>query len=119
MKQAFEIHKIIKSKRQEKSLKTFLTSAKLPSVIATPIVKKFGRPNCGTCINLNEEAAHKFKSVQILTAKSNSTYSRNFIYAIKCQECNEDYIGEIKLALRNRLTIRRQQIQDPSTKQVP
>ena len=61
MKKALETHKIIKSKRQPKSLKKLLTSAKLPTENTTPIVKKCGRPNCGTCINLLEGTSYIFK----------------------------------------------------------
>ena len=62
MKKALETHKIIKSKRQPKSLKKLLTSAKLPTENTTPIVKKCGRPNCGTCINLLEGTSYIFNS---------------------------------------------------------
>ena len=84
MKKALETHKIIKSKRQPKSLKKLLTSAKLPTENTTPIVKKCGRPNCGTCINLLEGTSYIFKSGHIFTVKNHFTCSsKNLIYVIK------------------------------------
>ena len=120
MKRALQTQKIIKSKRQSKSLKKLLTSAKLPTENTTPTVKKCGRPNCGICINLIEGRTYEFKSGHIFSVRNHFTCaSENLIYVLKCNGCNEDYIGQTGLTLRKRMTVHRQQIRDPNTRQIP
>ena len=120
MKTALQTQKIIKSKRQSKSLKKLLTSAKLPTEKTVPVVKKCGRPNCGICVYIIEGEKYEFKSGQIFYVKNNFTCaSENLIYALKCNGCKEDYIGQTGLTLRKRMTLHRQQIRDPSTRQIP
>lgn len=41
----------------------------------------------------------------------------NFIHAIKFQRCNEDYVCQQNLPPKNKLSIHRKQIQNPSTRQ--
>ena len=61
MKRALATQKIIKSKRQSKSLKKLLTSAKLSKDDTIPSVKKCGRSNCGICQNIMEGQSYEFK----------------------------------------------------------
>ena len=119
IKQALENHRIIKSKRQPKSLKKLLTSAKLTTEEKFT-VKKCGRSNCGICLNLIEGSNFEFKSGIQFTVKNNFTCaSGNLIYVIKCSGCHQEYIGQTGLPLRKRMTVHRQQINDPSTRQIP
>ena len=120
LKKALEKHTIIKSKRQPRSLKKLLTSAKLPSTNPQPTVKKCGRPNCGTCFHLIEGPSYQFQSGHIFVVKRNlNCASKNLIYAIRCMGCLQDYIGQSSLNLRKRITVHRQQLRDPTTRQIP
>ena len=83
-------------------------------------MKKCGRPNCGLCVSLIEGSVYEFKTGQQFKIKNFfSCASENLIYAIKCCGCNEDYIGQTGLTLRKRMTLHRQQIRDPDTRQIP
>ena len=120
MKEALGTQKIIKSKRQAKSLKKLLTNAKLPTDIIEPTVKKCGRSNCGICINLIEGTFFEFNTGHKFTVKNNFTCaSGNLIYAMKCTGCSQDYIGQTGSTLRKRMTVHRQQIRDPATRMIP
>ena len=44
---------------------------------------------------------------------------KNDIYALKCNDCQEYYIGQTGNKLRSRRTVHAQQIRDPSTRQLP
>lgn len=120
LNKALETHKITKSKRQPKSLKKLLTSAKLPSTNTTPMVKKCGRPNCGTCPHLIEGSTYNFHSGHTFVVKNDfSCASKNLIYVIRCTGCHKDYVGQSSLTLRQRMTVHRQQLRDPTTRQIP
>ncbi|MEW8544931.1 MAG: GIY-YIG nuclease family protein [Candidatus Thiodiazotropha sp.] len=41
---------------------------------------------------------------------------KNVVYVMKCQGCNEEYIGETGNYLRRRVTVHNQQIRDPKTR---
>ena len=45
-----------------------------------------------------------------------SCTSNNLIYVITCAGCGKNYIGETGDVLRNRVTVHKQQIRDPSTR---
>ena len=45
--------------------------------------------------------------------------SKNLLYVIKCEGCEENYIGQTGNDLRKRMTVHRQQIKDPSTRKIP
>ena len=62
MKRALATQKIIKSKRQSKSLKKLLTIAKY---LLHP--KKYGCSNCGICKNIMEGESNEFKFGEIFT----------------------------------------------------
>ena len=45
--------------------------------------------------------------------------SKNLIYVMTCNGCGEHYIGQTGDKLCTRITVHRQQIRDPSTRQLP
>ncbi|GAB1599900.1 uncharacterized protein LOC115230173 [Argonauta hians] len=113
-------HTLIKCKRQPKSLKGLLTSAKIPNRNNNYSVTKCHRPNCGICNFLIESPTYNFKSGKTFHIKHNfSCTSSNLIYLIRCNGCLEEYIGQTSLTLRKRFTVHRQQIRDPNTRQIP
>lgn len=120
LKEILNIHQIIKSYKQPKSLKKILTKAKLSSEITDAKVKKCGRSNCATCPNLLEGSEFFFKEGQKFKIKSNFTCaSENIIYVIKCSGCHQDYVGSTGLSLRRRCTLHRQQIAFPEYRMIP
>lgn len=66
-------HKLIKCKRQQKSLKTFLSNVTLYITTRKPMVKECERPNCRICLNLHEGSEFLFKEGGRLTIKTNFT----------------------------------------------
>lgn len=58
----FQTHVIRKSERQPKFMKSFLTQFQAHSTIAVkPTGTKWGKPNCGICVNLIKEKEFSFK----------------------------------------------------------
>jgi hypothetical protein len=120
MYQILSTHTIIKSKKQPYSLKKILTNAKLHSSSPEAIVKKCGRPNCGTCPHLQEGSEFHFKQGQIFKIKNDFTCSsENLIYVITCSGCGDHYIGQTGNGLRQRITVHKQQIRFPEYRQIP
>ncbi|GAB1602736.1 uncharacterized protein LOC115230173, partial [Argonauta hians] len=120
LKETINKHKIIKCKRQPKSLKKLLTNAKIPNPNSHPSISKCNRPNCGICDYLLESPNYSFKSGQRFQIKhSFSCTSSNLIYLIRCAGCGEEYIGQTGLTLRKRFTVHRQQIKFPHTRKIP
>ena len=119
MKQILAENTIIKSKRQPKSLKKFLTSAKLQQDLPIYRVTKCKRPNCGVCAYLTEGSEFHFKNGFTFKIKNNFTCaSGNLIYVITCKGCKEEYIGQTGMTIRSRMTVHRQQIRDASTRKI-
>ena len=119
MKKVLQQYNIIKSKRQPKSLKKLLTSAKFETNKEEITVKKCRRSNCGICVNIMESSIFTFKSGEIFKIKSSfSCASGNLLYIVTCKGCGENYIGQTGTSLRTRFTVHRQQIRDPSTRQI-
>ena len=71
---------------------------------------------------------HIFMNVKLSFSKNQKTFqirhpmnckSKNLIYVITCNGCGEHYIGLTGDKLCTRMTVHRQQIRDPSTRQLP
>ena len=45
--------------------------------------------------------------------------SKNLLYVITCQGCHENYTGQTGNELRKNMKVHRQQIEDPSTRNIP
>ena len=82
-------------------------------------MRKCGRTNCGICSNLNEGTEFYFKKGQHFQVKNNfDCSSENLIYVLTCAGCGHNYIGQTGMSLRKRMTVHRQQIRDPTTRQI-
>ena len=44
--------------------------------------------------------------------------SQNLVYCMKCNGCGKDYIGQTGDQLKTRMTVHRQQINNPETRQI-
>ena len=81
---------------------------------------KCRRPNCGNCIYLIECSSFQFKNGTVFRIKCSMTCTtKSIIYVITCRRCNENYIGQTGLTIRQRMTIYRQQIRNPRTRMIP
>lgn len=112
--------KIIMSKRQAPNLKKLLTKAKINNTLSKPTVSKCQNKRCGTCAHILEGSEIKFKAqTKPFTIKQNmSCTSKNIIYVITCNGCNEQYIGHTS-DLRKRVTVHKQQIKDSNLRKLP
>ena len=110
MKEILDKHTLINSKRQPKNLKRLLTFSKFDSICSIPKVSKCNTPRCGTCNMIIECSTFTFRNGFVFTVRANmNCKSRNVIYAIICDNCNDFYIGQTGNELRQRMTVHRQQ----------
>ena len=109
---------IIKSKRQPPNLKERITKGRITDnrTSTTNFVSKCNRPNCELCKYLDESNSYNFNGKIFYVNETMSCDVRN---VIPYNGCNEYYIGQTGNKLRTRRTIHAQQIQDPSTTQIP
>ncbi|OOY72080.1 GIY-YIG nuclease family protein [Solemya velum gill symbiont] len=121
MKQLVKAEDIIKSRRQPRNLKKYLTRAKFETKESSDFsVEKCGDSRCGTCYFLETGKTKTFKNGKIFHIRSNMTCkSRNLIYCITCPTCDENYIGQTGNSLCERVRVHKQQIKHPHTRQIP
>ena len=111
--------KVIHSQRQPRNLKRMLTNSYFSRRNDTdPEVKICGTKRCGTCPYLKEGKEFTFSATNetFRIKHSMSCTSNNLIYVITCAGCGKNYIGETGDVLRNRVTVHKQQVRDPSTR---
>ena len=110
---------LINSKRQPPNLERMLCNTEYIDEDQLG-VKKCGK-NCVCCPYLLETKTYKFKyEPKPFNIKSPFTCtSSNVIYAIICSGCNEEYIGQTRRALKERLTLYKQHINHPNLQQTP
>jgi len=106
--------KLINAKRQPANLKKLLTRAKFDSN-DTFKVTKCGKSRCLLCPIIIEGESFTFKgNNKRFYPKANMTCdTKNVIYVIICQGCEEIYIGETKNSLKTRLAWHRSCILHP------
>lgn len=75
------------------------------STINTSIktVSKCGDIRCGTCPFLKQGSSIDFRGKRFRINSDMSFQSKNLIYTIICDGCNQFYIGETGTALRTRI----------------
>ena len=109
------------AKRQPKNLKGLLSRAAFTNQQDTTQarVTKCGK-NCETCKLLIEGSSiHMTTTDEDFTVRYNmNCESKNLIYIITCDGCNEQYIGETGNELKTRMTTHRQHIRDPKTRKL-
>ena len=118
MKEVIKGSKIIKSKRQLPNLKRLLTKSAF-SDDDTYRVSKCGEPRCGLCHHLIEGSTLTIGKCTFYVKTNMTCTVKNCLYVMKCNLCDQFYIGQTGDKLRNRVTVHRQQIKDPSTRQLP
>ena len=108
-----------KGQRQAPNLKQILTRAKFTTSEESGAMR-CSRPRCRTCRIIREtneliftNSREKFE----IRTKMDCT-SQNLVYCIKCSGCGKDYIGQTRDQLKNRMTVHRQQINNPETRQI-
>ena len=121
MKTLVKTSDIIHSRRQPKSLKKLLTTAKFnPSETGNTEVKKCSDPRCGTCNYLQTGNQLILKNGMVFCIRTTmDCKTENLIYCITCPGCGENYIGQTGNSLRERVRIHKQQIRQPETRQIP
>lgn len=119
MKGIIDRSHIIKSKRQPANLKKLLTRARFSSTLRKNKIKRCSSLKCGLCKHMIEGNTYHFKNGREFKVKfSGSCDIRNVIYALKCNGCSKDYIGETS-NLRNRVTLHNQHIRNPDNALLP
>lgn len=120
MKKVLKHYTVVNSKRQPKNFKRLLTSSRFISNENCPSVSKCNTPRCGTCKLLVPQQSYTFKTGFKFTVKNSmNCKSRNVIYCIICDNCQELYIGQTGDELRNRMTVHRQQIRSAELRFLP
>lgn len=118
LKDVFKDTKFINSRKQGPSLKRILTRAKFSSTVLDsnePMVQKCGKTRCLLCNEIQQTSNYNFHKVnfQFNVKTRMNCESRNVIYVLTCNGCNEYYIGETQY-LRSRTNLHRSHIKNPS-----
>ena len=107
-------------RRQAPNLKRILTRAKFVDNITDPtqtMVTKCEKPRCALCNDIRTTSSYFFhksnKHFQIRTPMN--CESKNLIYVLTCNGCNEYYIGMTGQTLRKRTNLHRAHINNPTT----
>ena len=120
MKEINNRFRFINSKRQPPNLKKILTRAKFTSKPLEPGTSKCKDPRCGTCpliLTTTSITFNKFPNRPFIIHSKMDCGIKNVIYLIQCPKCNKEYIGQTN-NLRKRVTIHKQQIQDPNLRKL-
>ena len=109
----------LSSKRQPQNLKRLLTRARFDDMDKQFTVSKCNDSRCATCPYIYVGEGMEIPNGQKLFANANMTCkSRNLIYCIKCNGCQQIYIGQTG-NLNERVRIHRQQIRQPEYRKIP
>ena len=105
--------------RQAPNLERFLCKSKFMSVEQHLHVNSCGK-NCICCPYLLKASSYLFKRVnKVFFLKNNfNCESRNLIYVVICQGCQEEYIGETGCLVKERISVCRQHIRQPQYQQM-
>ena len=111
---------MIKFKRQLPNLKHLLEKSKFhEGKENTAKVTKCNNKRCGLCEYIIEGDCLTIKNKRFHVKQNMDCTIENVIYVLVCNGCQEFYIGQTGDKLRNRITVHKQQIRDPSTRQLP
>ena len=107
--------KSINSKRQPKNLKRILTSSKFDSNISETRVSRCGDRRCKTCPDLTVGKEITFLNNKRFEVRSNMNCKTEYVvYTLTCKNCGEFYVGKTTNMLKQRMTVHRQQTNDPN-----
>ena len=102
--------KIVNCKRQNKSIGATLTTYRYTKATKTKSVTKCNSKKCGTCPLLLEGSHYKFLNGKTCHVNADMKCDvKNVVYAIICNNCSLEYIGETE-CLRDRVRVHKQQI---------
>lgn len=120
LKELFPENSFINSKRQPWNLKRLLTRARFNGDdTETFAVSPCNDSRCGMCHIIQTGSCITLKNGKIMKPNSNlNCKSKNLIYCITCSTCEESYIGQTGNSICERIRIHRQQLLDPSTRQI-
>ena len=119
MRNALKKVKFINCKRQAPNLGRILCKSSF-----SPSNSISGAKNCGkvfVCYQyLKEGIEHTFKTVdkKFEIRIPFNCESKNLIYVVICSDCKEEYIGQTKTMLKERLNTYRQHIRQPELQQI-
>ena len=117
MKKVLDSTKFIASRRQPNNLGRMLTKACFTMSTRENVGQssKCNDPRCGTCNHLHEcnviditSTKRKFYIKSQMNCKT-----KNVLYIMTCQGCNEQYVGMTNDALNARVRVHKQQINNP------
>ena len=119
MSNVFNGKKLINSMRQAPNLERLLCKSKFMPVQEHFHVNSCGK-NCVCCPYLLKAFSYLFKRVnKVFFLKNNfNCESRNLIYVVICQGCQEEYIGETGCLVKERISVYRQHIRQPQYEQI-
>ena len=101
-------------------MKSYLIKSEFRESTHLPKVSRCQDTRCGLCGYIIEGNYFTTKSNKTFYVKYNMDCSvQNVLYALRCNGCQEIYIGQTGDKLRNRRTVHEQQMRDPSTRQIP
>ena len=120
VRSVWEGTKIINSRRQPSNLKQLLVNSKFINR-TEGIVSKCGGKRCTTYEQLIVGNSYHFKSSNYsFKMKHDMDCSSKFVlYVLTCAGCGENYIGETKIKLRERMTLHWQHIRDSKYRTLP
>ena len=117
MKEVLKNRRIIHAKRQAPSLKRILTKARFKENDKIYQTSKCGDQRCKCCENIIEASTFHFSDINLefqIRSDMNCN-SRNLIYVLFCNGCNQRYVGQSGDELRSRCRVHRQHIKNPET----
>ena len=119
MSNIFQRKKLVKSMSQAPNLGRLRCRSKFESQHKNHEVKKCVK-NCLSCPYLLKASLYQFKQVNksFLLKNSLNYESTNLIYAVICQVCKEEYIGEMDCLVKEQINICRQHIRQPQYQQL-
>ena len=120
MKKVLEKSKFIASKRQPSSLGKMLVRAKFSNKTEEGGSFKCNHKRCSNCKYINETKSINITSTgKSFNIKHKMTCkSKDVLYIITCNGCNEQYVGLTNDKLANRFSVHRQQIKHPVYRQL-
>ena len=119
MSNLFKSKKQVKSVNQPPNFGRLLCRSKFESQHKNHQVKN-SEKNCVSCLCLLQASLCKFKQINktFLLTNSFNCESSNLIYVVICQECKEEYIGETRCVVKERINIYRKHIRQPKCQQL-
>ena len=116
MKAVLKDKRIIHAKRQAPSLKRILTKAKFQENNKVHKTAKCGDKRCKCCENIIETSSFLFSDINLeFQIKTDmNCNSKNLIYVLFCNGCNQRYVGQSGDELRSRCRVHRQHISNPN-----